>query len=245
MYGFYYSGDMFYWIAFFAVIAITIWAQIQVSHNFKVYAKVRNRRGISGAQAAESVLRAHNVIDVGIEWVDGRLTDHYDPRDNTIYLSREVYYSTSIASVGIAAHEAGHAVQYAENYGPVRLRRAIIPATKIGWQFSFILILVGMFLYSQTWFGVGVILFGITTFFQLVTLPVEFNASSRALATISGEQLLDEDEVVGARRVLKAAALTYVAALLTSLLQLLRFVAIFASMGGRGGGGGGNSGGGR
>ena len=245
MYGFYYSVNMFYWIAFAAVIVITIWAQIQVSHNFNVYSQVRNRRGVSGAQAAEAVLRAHNVNDVGIEWVDGRLTDHYDPRDNTIYLSREVYYSTSIASVGVAAHEAGHAVQYAENYGPVRLRGAIIPATKIGWQFSFILILVGMFLYSQTWFGVGVILFGVTTFFQLVTLPVEFNASSRALATISGEQLLDEDEIVGARKVLKAAALTYVAALLTSLLQLLRFVAIFANMGGRGGGGGGNGGGGR
>jgi Zn-dependent membrane protease YugP len=245
MYGFYYSGDALYWLAILAVMVVTIWAQVQVSHNFNVYSQIRNRRGISGAQAAEAVLRAHGVNDVGIEYVDGRLTDHYDPRDNTIYLSREVYYSTSIASVGVASHEAGHAVQYAEGYTPVRIRSAIIPAAKIGWQFSFILILVGIFLYSQTWFGVGVILFAITTFFQLMTLPVEFNASSRALATISGQQLLDEDELVGARKVLRAAALTYVAALLTSLVQLLRFAAIFASMGGRGNGGGGNGGGGR
>ena len=197
-----------------------------------------NRRRLTGAQAAEAVLRSHGVYDVPVRMTRGNLTDHYDPRDNTIYLSESVYGAATIAAVGVAAHEAGHAVQYAEGYGPVRLRSAIIPATQIGSKFSFILLLVGMLLYSQTLVFVGILLFSLTTLFQLVTLPVEFNASHRAIETIGGQGLLDEDEVYGARKVLRAAALTYVAALLMSVLQLLRFVLIFLGRGGgrRGGG---------
>ncbi|SFP12994.1 hypothetical protein SAMN05216343_103128 [Oscillibacter sp. PC13] len=240
-YGYYGYGDFLanniYCLLLIPVLLLSVWAQIQVSGNFRRYA-VTNRRRLTGAQAAEAVLRSHGVYDVPVRMTRGNLTDHYDPRDNTIYLSESVYGAATIAAVGVAAHEAGHAVQYAEGYGPVRLRSAIIPATQIGSKFSFILLLVGMLLYSQTLFFVGILLFSLTTLFQLVTLPVEFNASHRAIETIGGQGLLDEDEVYGARKVLRAAALTYVAALLMSVLQLLRFVLIFLGRGGgrRGGG---------
>ena len=193
-----------------------------------------NRRRLTGAQAAEAVLRAHGVYNVAIRPCAGNLTDHYDPRDNSISLSENVYNSASIAAVGVAAHEAGHAVQYAENYGPARLRTAIIPATQIGSKFSFILLLVGMVLYSQSLFLIGILLFSLTTLFQLITLPVEFNASHRALQTLENQQLLYDDELPSARKVLKAAALTYVAALLMSALQLLRYVLIFLGRSNRG-----------
>lgn len=216
------------------VLLLSLWAQFQVSGSFRRYNAVNNRRRITGAQAAEAVLRAHGVFGVPVRPCRGNLTDHYDPRDNTIYLSETVYDAPTIAAVGVAAHEAGHAVQYAENYGPVRLRTAIIPATQIGSKFSFILLLVGMVLYSQSLFLVGILLFSLTTIFQLITLPVEFNASHRALQTLENEQLLYDDELPGARKVLKAAALTYVAALLMSALQLLRYVLIFVGRNNRG-----------
>ena len=209
------------------VLLLSLWAQFQVSGSFRRYNAVNNRRRITGAQAAEAVLRAHGVFGVPVRPCRGNLTDHYDPRDNTIYLSETVYNAPTIAAVGVAAHEAGHAVQYAENYGPVRLRTAIIPATQIGSKFSFILLLVGMVLYSQSLFFVGILLFSLTTIFQLITLPVEFNASHRALQTLENEQLLYDDELPGARKVLKAAALTYVAAAATSILQLLRLIILF------------------
>ena len=221
------------------VLLLSLWAQFQVSGSFRRYNAVNNRRRITGAQAAEAVLRAHGVFGVPVRPCRGNLTDHYDPRDNTIYLSETVYNAPTIAAVGVAAHEAGHAVQYAEHYGPVRLRTAIIPITQLGSNLSMILLLIGLFLYSQTLFLVGIILFSFTTFFQLVTLPVEFNASHRAIETIGGSGLLDEDELYGARKVLRAAALTYVAALLMSLVQLLRFVLIFLARGGSGNRGGG------
>ena len=228
-----------YCVLLIPVMILSLWAQAQVSGNFRRYSAVNNRRRLTGAQAAEAVLRAHGVYDVPIRSCRGKLTDHYDPRDNTIYLSDAVYNAPTIAAVGVAAHEAGHAVQYAENYGPVRLRGAIIPATQIGSKFSFILLIVGMALYSQTLFLAGILLFSLTTLFQLVTLPVEFNASARAIQTIEGQALLEGDEVSGAKRVLRAAAMTYVAALLMSALQLLRFVLIFLgrSNNGRRGGG--------
>ena len=228
-----------YCLLLIPVLLLSFWAQIKVSGNFRRYNAVNNRRHMTGAQAAEAVLRANGVYDVGIRCVRGELTDHYDPRDNTIYLSESVYGAPTIAAVGVAAHEAGHAVQYAVGYGPVRLRTAIIPATNIGSKFSFILFLLGMMLYSQPLFLAGILLFSLTTVFQLVTLPVEFNASQRALETIEGRQLLDGEELRGARKVLQAAALTCVAALLLSLLQLLRYVLIFLARGGgnrRGGG---------
>ena len=228
-YGYYggygdFLANNIYCILLIPVLLLSLWAQAQVSGNFKRYSGVANRRRLTGAQAAEAVLRAHGVYNVAIRPCSGSLTDHYDPRDNSISLSENVYNSTSIAAVGVAAHEAGHAVQYAENYGPVRLRTAIIPATQIGSKFSFILLLVGMVLYSQS----------LTTIFQLITLPVEFNASHRALQTLENEQLLYDDELPGARKVLKAAALTYVAALLMSALQLLRYVLIFVGRNNRG-----------
>lgn len=231
-----------YCILLIPIFLLSLWAQLQVSGNFRRYSAVNNRRHLTGAQAAEAVLRAHGVYDVGIRPCRGSLTDHYDPRDNTIYLSEDVYNVPTIAAVGVACHEAGHAVQYAVGYGPVRLRSAIIPATQIGSKLSFILLLAGMVLYSQSLFFVGILLFSLTTIFQLVTLPVEFNASHRAIETIEGQLLLDDDEISGAKKVLRAAAMTYVAALLMSMLQLLRFVLIFL---GRNGGNGGRRGGGR
>ena len=228
-----------YCVLLIPVMLLSLWAQAQVSGNFRRYSAVNNRRRLTGAQAAEAVLHAHGVYDVPIRSCRGRLTAHYDPRDNTIYLSDSVYNAPTIAAVGVAAHEAGHAVQYAENYGPVRLRGAIIPATQIGSKFSFILLIIGMVLYSQTLFLAGILLFSLTTLFQLVTLPVEFNASARAIETIESQGLLEEDETGGAKKVLRAAAMTYVAALLMSALQLLRFVLIFLgrSNNGRRGGG--------
>ena len=220
------------------VLALSLWAQFQVSGNFRRYSAVNNRRHLTGAQAAEAVLRANGVYDVPIRTTRGHLTDHYDPRDNTIYLSESVYGAPTIAAVGVAAHEAGHAVQYAQGYGPVRLRTAILPLTQLGSKLSFLLLLVGMLLYSQTMFLAGIILFSLTTFFQLVTLPVEFNASHRALETLESQSLLWDDELDGARRVLRAAAMTYVAALLMSALQLLRFVLIFVGRNNRERGGG-------
>ena len=227
-----------YCILLIPVMILSLWAQLQVSGNFRRYSAQRSRRGLTGAQAAEAVLRSHGVYDVSIRPCRGSLTDHYDPRDNTIYLSEDVYAAPTIAAVGVACHEAGHAVQYAVGYGPVRLRQAIIPVTQLGSKFSFILLLLGMFLYSQTLFLVGILLFSLTTVFQLVTLPVEFNASHRAIETIESEYLLEDDEVYGARKVLRAAALTYVAALLMSALQLLRFVLIFLGRNGNRRGGG-------
>ena len=218
------------------ILALSLWAQFQVSGSFRRYSQQTNRRRITGAQAAEAVQRAHGVYDVPIRPCRGNLTDHYDPRDNTIYLSENVYNAPTIAAVGVAAHEAGHAVQYAENYGPIRLRSAIIPATQLGSKFSFILLFAGILLYSQALLLGGIVLFSLTTIFQLVTLPVEFNASARAIETIDGQMLLDSDELPGAKKVLRAAAMTYVAALLMSALQLLRFVLIFLGRNNRGGG---------
>jgi len=228
-----------YFLLLIPVMILSIWAQVQVSGNFKKYSRAFNRRRLTGAQAAEAVLRANGVHDVRITSTMGNLTDHYDPRDNTIYLSQSVYGSPTVAAVGVAAHEAGHAVQYAVGYTPIRLRSAIVPLTNLGSKFSFILLFAGMLLYSQSLFLVGILLFSLTTFFQLVTLPVEFNASHRALETIEEQRLLDGEELPGARKVLRAAALTYVAALLMSALQLLRYVLIFLGRSGRSDGRGG------
>ena len=223
---FYY--DPTYWLMLLPVLAITIYAQAKVSSNFSRYSKVTNRRYLTGAQAAEAVLRQHGVYDVRIERVRGNLTDHYDPRTNVIRLSEQVYDAPTIAAVGIAAHEAGHAVQYAVGYSPIRLRAALIPVTQVGSQFGIVLLIIGILLTYEPLFLIGIILFSFTTLFQLVTLPVEYNASHRAMETIQSAQLLDDDEARGARKVLSAAALTYVAALLMSVVQLLRFILMFA-----------------
>ncbi len=215
---FFYYYDPYYWMILVPAMLIALLAQLNVSSTFNRYSRMASRRGFTGAQAAEAVLRAHGIQNVRIERVSGRLTDHYDPRSNVIRLSDAVYGSNSIASVGVAAHEAGHAVQYAVGYGPCN----------IGSQLSLILIVIGLLLYSQPLFGVGVLLFATAVVFQLVTLPVEFNASRRAIASLEGTHLLEDDELRGARKVLGAAAMTYVAALLVSLAQLLRFLLAFA-----------------
>jgi len=223
---FYY--DAIYWIILIPVLVLSVYAQAKVSSSFSRYSRQRNRRGVTGSQAASEVLRANGVYDVAIRPCRGSLTDHYDPRDNTIYLSEPVYSAATVAAVGVAAHEAGHAVQYAMGYGPVRIRSAIIPVTQFGSKFAFVALMLGLVLYSQPVFAIGIALFGLTALFQLVTLPVEFDASARALGTIDGTSLLDGEERKGAKKVLTAAALTYVAALLMSLVQLLRYLLIFA-----------------
>ena len=224
---FFYYYDPYYWIILVPAMLIALLAQINVSSTFNRYSRLASRRGLTGAQAAEAVLRAHGVYDVRIERVAGRLSDHYDPRSNVIRLSDAVYGSSSVASLGVAAHEAGHAVQYAQGYGPIRLRTAIIPICNIGSQLSILLIVLGLIFYFPALFGVGVILFAVAVVGQVVTLPVEFNASSRAMASLRDTGLLDEQELRGARKVLTAAAMTYVAALLVSIAQLLRFLLAF------------------
>ena len=238
-YSYYGYGDFLanniYVILLIPVLLLSVWAQAQVSGSFRRYSRVANRRHLTGAQAAEAVLRSHGIYDVPVRSCRGNLTDHYDPRDNTIYLSENVYAASTVAAVGVACHEAGHAVQYAVGYGPIKVRSAIIPVTQFGSRFSFVLLLIGLLLYSQPLFLVGILLFSLTTVFQLVTLPVEFNASHRALETIERQGLLDGEELDGAKKVLRAAAMTYVAALLMSALQLLRYVLIFLGRDRRGG----------
>ena len=191
-----------------------------------------SRRGITGAQAAERVLRSNGVSGVRIERVNGNLTDHYDPRTNVIRLSDSVYGNTSTAAIGVACHEAGHAVQYAQSYAPIKFRAAIIPITNIGSKLAMPLILIGLLFavfenLSYTFVYLGIACFGLSLVFQLVTLPVEFNASRRALAAIETGELLTEEEQKGARNTLRAAAMTYVAATAVALAQLLRLILIF------------------
>ena len=230
------AAQSIYLVVLIPVLLLSFWAQTQVNGNFKRYSRVMNARRITGAQAAEMVLRAHGVRNVRIAGCSGTLSDHYDPRNNTIYLSNGVYDAATIAAVGVAAHEAGHAVQYAVGYFPIHVRAAIIPMTQFGSKFSFIALMLGLVMYSQQLLLAGIILFSLTTLFQLVTLPVEFNASARALETLEGEYILETDELSGAKKVLRAAALTYVASLLMSLVQLLRYVLIFAGRSNRRGG---------
>ena len=230
------AAQSIYLVVLIPVLLLSFWAQTQVNGNFKRYSRVMNARRITGAQAAEMVLRAHGVRNVRIAGCSGTLSDHYDPRNNTIYLSNGVYDAATVAAVGVAAHEAGHAVQYAVGYFPIRVRAAIIPMTQFGSKFSFIALMLGLVMYSQQLLLAGIILFSLTTLFQLVTLPVEFNASARALETLEGEYILETDELSGAKKVLRAAALTYVASLLMSLVQLLRYVLIFAGRSNRRGG---------
>lgn len=226
-YYYYYGTDSIYFLLLIPVLLISVYAQVQVKSNFSRYSQVHNCRGLTGAQAAYAVLRAHGITNVGITRCADSLSDHYDPRDNTIYLSESVYDAVTVSAVGVAAHEAGHAVQYAVGYAPVRLRSAIVSTTQFSSQASFIVLMLGLILNSQNLLLIGILLFSVVTIFQLVTLPVEFNASHRALETLEGEHLLEDEELFGARRVLRAAALTYVAALLSSLVQLLRYVLIF------------------
>lgn len=225
---------MFYldWLSIALVLPAMIFAFIasaRVNSTFKKYAQVRSRRGLTGADAARRVLDANGLRDVRIERVRGNLTDHYDPRSNVIRLSDSTYDNASPAAIGVAAHEAGHAVQHAVGYTPIKIRSAIIPVTRFGSMLATPLILLGILLtYSAhefIWLAyAGVICFSLSTLFQLVTLPTEFNASRRALAAIEQYGLLDREELGQTKKVLSAAAMTYVAALAVSMMQLLRLL---------------------
>ena len=211
------------------VLLTAVWAIIasaRVNSTFKKYSKIKNVHGRTGAECAMAVLHAGGVYDVRVEKVSGKLTDHYDPKANVIRLSEEVYDSTSVAALGVAAHEAGHAVQHATGYFPIKIRTAIVPVCQIGSNLAMPLVLLGLILGALDLAYIGVALFGLAAVFQLVTLPVEFNASSRALNCLETEGILVGDEIKSARKVLSAAAMTYVAALAVSVLTLLRYIAI-------------------
>ncbi len=207
-------------------LIISLWAQLKVNITYEKYAKVYTRRGMTGADAARRILDSHGLQHVGIEHIRGHLTDHYDPRANVIRLSDAVYGSVSAAAIGVAAHEAGHAVQHAEGYFPLRVRAAAIPATRFGSMLSIPLFFIGLILASPALLLIGIGLYSLVAFFQLITLPVEFNASSRAIRVLRSSGMLSEEELSASKKVLTAAALTYVAALLTSLLTLLRLVVL-------------------
>ncbi len=224
--------DWTYLVLVLPFVILSIWASSSVNRTFQKYSQQFNRRGITGAQAAQRVLSANGVSGVRIEKVSGNLTDHFDPKSNVIRLSDSVYDSTSTAAIGVACHEAGHAVQYAQSYGPIKLRAAIIPVTNIGSRLAMPLILLGVLLTAFESFSIVLVYLGIACFslslvFQLITLPVEFNASRRAISTIDSHDLLSEDEQIGAKKTLRAAAMTYVAATAVALMQLLRLILIF------------------
>ena len=228
-YSYYYGFDWTYLVFIVPALLISLWAQFKVSSSFSTYSKIRNARGLTGAQTSEYILRAYGVSGVRIEHVSGDLTDHYDPTTNVIRLSDSVYDATTVAAIGVAAHETGHALQYAFGYAPIKLRAAVIPATRIGSLASWPLLMIGIVfsIPMLIWLGIG--FFALSTLFQLLTLPVEFIASSRALKAIGQWNILTVEEYQGAKKVLTAAALTYVAALLTSIMQLLRLVLLFSN----------------
>lgn len=212
------------------------WAQINVQTTFSRFKQVRNRRGLTAADVARRILDANGLNYVQIQRVSGELTDHYDPRAQVVRLSDSVYDSTSVAAIGVAAHEVGHACQHAEDYVPLRIRSAIIPMTRIGSMLAMPVFILGLLFAQLSLYGnmvgdvfmmLGILLFSLSTLFQLVTLPTEFNASARALKTLESYGILDGDELVGARSTLRAAALTYVSALASSLASLLRLLLIF------------------
>ena len=223
--------DWTYIVMILPAFAFSLWASYKVNSTFKKYQTQYSSRNITGAQAARYVLNQNGVNGVNIEQVAGELTDHYDPRANVIRLSTAVHGSTSTAAIGVACHEAGHAIQHATNYLPVKIRTAIVPITNIGSKLATPLIVVGLILSSFAYFFsyiayIGVACFALCAVFQLVTLPTEFNASKRALQCINSNNLLPGEELDGAKKVLSAAAMTYVAALAVSLTQLLRYVMI-------------------
>lgn len=228
MYG--YSNGLY--LALFAAMLLSFYASWKVKHTYKKYGSIRSARGISGAQAARAILTRNGLSGIPINQIPGTLSDYYDPRNNTLNLSADVYSGTSAVAIGIACHEAGHAIQNAENYLPAKIRSSIVPVAQIGTKIAFPLIIGGLLL-SRLSAGlyqlvyVGIICFALSTLFHLVTLPLEFNASARAIRNIRETDILEGEEIAAAKKVLTAAALTYVAALAVSLLQLLRFIAIY------------------
>lgn len=226
--------DWTYVVLVLPAVLLSLWASSNVNSTYARYSKQLNSRGMTGAEAARRLLDANGLRNVPVEMTEGELTDHYDPKANVIRLSAGVYGGRSTAAVGVACHEAGHAIQHSVNYAPIKIREAIVPITNLGAKLSMPLIILGLLLGSMSQLFIylayaGVALYGLCAIFQLVTLPTEFNASSRALASIEGMGLLQGEELDGAKKVLRAAALTYVAALAVTLMQLLRFALIVSS----------------
>ena len=229
---YYYGFDWTYLYIVLPCLLLAMLASAKVNSTFKRYSKQISLRHITGKDAAERVLRFNGVTNVRIERVSGNLTDHYDPKSNVIRLSDSVYENTSTAAIGVACHEAGHAVQYAQHYFPIKLRAAIIPITNIGSRLAMPLILLGVLfgvggVYSYTLVYIGIACFALSLVFQLITLPVEFNASRRAMCAIEDAKILTDEEKIGARKTLTAAAMTYVAAVAVAAAQLLRLVLLF------------------
>jgi len=224
--------DDYYILLVVPTLLLSLWAQFKVKSTFSKYSKVSSSRKITGIDAANLLLKTSNINDVRVEAVGGTLTDHYSPMDKKLRLSDPVYNSTSIAAIGVAAHEAGHAIQHATHWGPLVLRSTLVPVANIGSRFGPILAMVGLFMtgsesygsFSSMIFNIGILLFSGAVLFYLITLPVEFNASSRALALLRSNNVLTEQELNGAKKVLSAAALTYVASALTAIASLLRLI---------------------
>lgn len=226
-YGYGYYMDPTYILIIIAAV-ISLIAQVKVKTTFSKYSKEHSRSNMTGAQAAERLLQSQGIYDVTIQRVGGSLTDHYDPRTKTLNLSETVYDKASISAVGVAAHECGHAMQHALGYFPLSIRSALVPVANFGSKASWIFIILGLVLsYNQTLIYIGIIMFSAAVLFQLVTLPVEFNASGRALQLLGSQGILQTDEVKKTRKVLSAAAMTYVAAAATAILQLLRLIILF------------------
>lgn len=224
MYGYgYYGFDPTYLLLIIGML-LSLAASAKVKGTFSKYSRVRSASGMTGAEAAQRILRTAGITDVTVVPIPGSLTDHYDPRTKKLGLSEDVFNRSSLAAVGVAAHECGHAIQHAINYAPLTIRSAIVPVANIGSTLSWPLFLAGLIFSIPPLLTLGILLFSLAVLFQLVTLPVEFNASSRALKLLGTTGILGEQEIGGARKVLSAAALTYVAALAASILQLLRLI---------------------
>lgn len=224
---YYYRFDSTYILVLIGAL-LSIWASSRVQSTYNKYARVRSMSGMTGAQVAEMILRNRGIHDVRVEHVRGNLTDHYDPRNKVVNLSDAVYNSQSVAALGVAAHECGHVIQHHENYGPLNLRTMLVPAANIGSKAGIPIILLGVLLgYNSTLVTIGIWVFALAVAFQLVTLPVEFNASRRALACLEEYGVVTNDEKSQSAKVLRAAAYTYVAAAAASILQLLRLIMLF------------------
>jgi len=218
--------DSTYLLYMIPALLFTLIAQGMVKSRFAKYSAVMSRRGCTGAEAARRILDANRLSGVQVTTVEGSLTDHYDPRAKVIRLSRDVYSNSSVASIGVAAHEAGHAIQHQEGYFPLSIRNAVIPVCQLGSQLAMPLFLLGLLFSFTVLMKLGIVCFAAAVVFQIITLPVEFNASRRALAILEREGILYDDELNGARKVLTAAAMTYVAAMAAALAQLLRLIAL-------------------
>lgn len=227
MFWYYMESYWLYLVIVGPALLFAIGAQIKVKNSFNKYSRVMSSRGLTGANAAMQVLSFYGIHDVQIERVSGKLSDHYDPKTKVIRLSDAVYSSTSVAAIGVACHEAGHAAQHAHSYAPLKWRNAIIPICNIGSTLGIPIALIGVFLNFGILVDIGLALYALIAVFQFITLPVEFNASRRAVDVISQTHILDEEEIVGTKKVLSAAAMTYVAALATSIANLLRFIIMF------------------